>query len=145
MIIKRSQIDPLISAIQSLDVPIVLSSEETTVDGKTTSKTITKKIVMSGETRCDLARNLKLLKAEQESIQESRMGLFKQNATEEEREAGVVKGKSATKFNQEVMDLMATSADLPLKQMPLTVLNIKEQPVSMDAIAVLLDVVFAEG
>lgn len=152
----------MVAAIQQLDQPIVISAEtdETTetkgdkTETKRNNKVVQKRLAFDGKVRCDLARNLRLLKDEKAVTDDSRQGLFQQLATEEnsiqEGEGGTrLKGRAALDFQKQVREMLNQEVDLPLKQIPLDALKVDSKtdpnPIPLNALSDLIGRVFVNG
>lgn len=159
MKIKRSQVHEMVRALQLLDQPIVISSEvdeTTTTDGdkppviKRNNKVVQKRLTFDGKTRCDLARNLRILKDEKDVIDDSRQGLFQERATEDntiqEGESGTrLKGKAALDFQKAVREMLNGEVDLPLKTVSVDSLKIDSTPIPLDQFSDLIGRIFTNG
>lgn len=146
----------MVRALQLLDQPIVMSSEvdETTTavgekptEIKRNNKVVQKRLTFDGKTRCDLARNLRLLKDEMAIIDDSRQGLFQELATEEntiqEGESGTrLKGKASLDFQKAVREMLNGEVDLPLKNVPVDSLRIDSTPIPLDQFSDLIGRIF---
>lgn len=148
MLIKRSEVESMIVAIQALDKPLVTAeeSEETTgADGKTkkTVKKSEKTLAFDVHVRIALGQNVRRLRNELEAINEDQKALFNQRATVDsmvtEGENSKLVGRARVDFQKDVNELMSSKVEVDFVQIKTDDLKLEKNPIPIEVLGYLLD------